>query len=245
MISQLSPAASSMPSDPQGRAGMFKKSTPGQSGPADGSRQPSRHYLRRRFVLVLVLAFSALAMPAAAYGAETATQGFVLIQQALGHLAHDTGHSGVAAATASVDDALAAADQQGVDLSQVRQAKTALQTDHVSSARALLQQSITGAVSRLGPATGEQTGTTLVLTPLRGRGGLTGQDWGFGTTALLLALAGIVLALRFRPADNLTQLRRRLAASAPVAVSTAAAASPTSTSVPVTVDHDTTEGTRP
>ncbi|MDQ6873736.1 MAG: hypothetical protein M3042_01535 [Actinomycetota bacterium] len=169
----------------------------------------------------------------------------MLIQQALGHLAHDTSHTGVAAAMAAVDDALAATDRQGVDIAKVKQAKTALQADQVISARALLQQSITGALSRLGPATGEQTGTTLVDTPLRGRSGLTGQDWGFGAAALLLALAGIALAVRFRPADNLTQLRRRLAAGAPAPATAACTAPPSfSASAPPPVDHDPTDGTR-
>jgi len=175
-----------------------------------------------------------MASPSSASGDDTTTPGYVLIQQALAHLAHDTGHTGMSAAIAAVDDALAATDQQGVDIAQVKQAKTALQADQVTSARELLQQSITGAVNQLGPATGEQTGTKLVLTPLRGRGDLTGQDWGFGSAALLLALAGIALALRFRPADNLTQLRRRLGARAPVPASPA---SPTSSSsAPTMVD---------
>lgn len=195
----------------------------------------------------LVVVLSALASPASADGAGATLPGYVLIQQALGHLAGDTGEMGVAAAAAAaVDDAVAAPDLQGVDLAQVKQARAALQAHQVTAARALLQQSITGALSRLGPATGEQTGTTSVLTPLPGRAGLTGQDWGFGVIALLLAVAGIVLALRFRPADNLSQLRRRLSAGAPVAAAPAVAA-PAPTAGPAAVDreHDLPAGTRP
>jgi hypothetical protein len=196
-------------------------------------------------VFGLVLAFSALASPASADGATPTAQGYVLIQQALGHLASDTGPMGVAAASAAVDDALAAPDLQGVDVARVKQARSALQGDQVVAAQALLQHSIAGALSRLDPASGEQTGTTLVLTPLPGRGGLTGQDWGFGVVSLLLALAGIALALRYRPADNLAQLRRRLADGPTVALSPASVASAASGPVMVDHDHDQTDGSRP
>jgi len=141
------------------------------------------------------------------------------------------GPASVVRVSASLDDALRTKDQEGVDVAQVKQAKVELEADRAAPARALLQKSITVAVSKLAPATGEMTGTTLVLTPLRGRGGLTGQDWGFGIASLLMVLAGTVLALRFRPADNLKQLRRQLAAPA--------------SSAPASVDDQETKGSRP
>lgn len=168
--------------------------------------------------------------PAWAHGAGETTEGFVLVQQALANLAAKPGHTGVELAMEKVDDALRTKDQEGVDVTELKQAKVELEADHAAPARALLQQSITVAVSKLVPATGEMTGTTLVLTPMRGRGGLTGQDWGFGVVSLLMVLAGAALALRFRPADNLKQLRRQLAGSA--------------SSAPERVEDETSKGSR-
>lgn len=175
------------------------------------------HWLRRLSWLMvgLFLAMSASAAPASAHGAGEATEGYVLIQQALANLAFDSGHTGVLLAIEKVHDALKTKDQEGVDVAELKLAGAALLADRVGRAQALLQKSITVAESRFAPATGEMTGTTLVLTPLRGRGGLTGQDWGFGIASLLALLAGTALALRFRPADNLKQLRRQLAGATP------------------------------
>ena len=200
------------------------------SGLAVASR--GRPWLRRWSWLVLgiFLATSASASPAWAHGADASAEGYVLVQQALANLAYNSGHTGMLLAMEKVDDVLRAKDQEGVDVAQVKQAKVELEADHAAPAQALLQKSITEAVSKLAPATGEMTGTTLVLTPLRGRGGLTGQDWGFGVVSLLMILAGAALALRFRPADNLKQLRRRLAAPA--------------SSVPANVEDETSEGNR-
>ena len=191
-----------------------------------------RQWLRRGSWLVVgvFMTMTASAAPAWAHGAGETTEGYVLIQQALANLAYSSGHTGLLLAMEKVDDALRTKDQDGVDVAQLKQAEAALQADRVGPARALLQQSITVAVSRLVPATGEQTGTNLVLTPMRGRGGLTGQDWGFGVASLLMVLAGTALALRFRPADNLKQLRRRLTVPA--------------MSVPASLNDESTQGHR-
>ena len=165
-------------------------------------------------VLGVMLTTMVPASPAWAHGAGETTQGYVLVQQALGHLAHDSSHVGVEAAMEKVNDTLATKDQKGVDVAEVKQAKAALEADRVEPARTLLQHSITSAASQLMPATGEETGTTVVLRPLPGRGELTGQDWGLGAVSLLLVLAGIALAVWFRPRDTLRQMRVRLASSA-------------------------------
>lgn len=192
-----------------------------------------RQWLRRWSWLVvgMFLTMSASASSAWAHGAGETTEGYVLVQQALANLAYNSGHTGMLLAMEKVDDALRTKDQEGVDVAQVKQAKVELEADRAAPARALLQKSITVAVSKLMPATGEMTGTTQVLTPLRGRGGLTGQDWGFGVASLLMVLAGTVLALRFRPADNLRQLRRQLAAPG--------------SSAPASLDDQETKGSRP
>lgn len=217
---------------------MSTQRVPPVSRAASESGKPTNHrgrpWLRRSAWLVvgILLAMASPASPASAHGAGETEEGFMLVQQALANLAYDPGHNGMDLAMEKVNDALATKDQEGVDVAQVKQAKAALEAEHVGPARVLLQKSITVAVSKLAPATGVEAGTTLVLTPLRGRGGLTGQDWGFGLASLLILLAGTALAFRFRPADNLRQLRRQLAG--PAAASAA----------PGGAEDDTSEGNR-
>jgi hypothetical protein len=155
----------------------------------------------------------AVVSPAAAHGGDESKEGYLLVQQALGHLAHDTSMTGIDLAMEKVDDALAADDQDGVAVAEVEQAKEALDAGRVGSARLLLQGSIKQALAELGPATGEQTGTTVVSPALAGRGDLTGRDWGFLAGSLVLVVVGIGLAVRFRPADTVGELRRRLGSS--------------------------------
>ena len=175
---------------------------------------PPRSHPRWRTILpALVLGFAAVlpAQPASADGEDETTVAYVLIQQALGHLAHGTSHVAMDQAMEKIDDALDTTDNTGVDLALVKQAQTALEAEDIDQARTLLEQSIQVAITELPPATGAQTGTKLVVLPLRGRGGLTGQDWTFGTVSLVLLLAGAALAFRFRPHDTVRQLRISLA----------------------------------
>ncbi len=161
--------------------------------------------------LGLLLAATMSVGPAWAHGgAGGAEEGYVMVQQALGHLAHDPGPAGVADAEAKIKEALSATDQEGVDVAIVRQAQTALTAGRTQVAQGTLQKSIAQAVAALKPAMGEQTGTTVVGEPLPGRGSLTGSDWTLGSLSLLLLVAGVGLALRFRPAQNLAELRRGL-----------------------------------
>ena len=171
--------------------------------------------------VIALLTLSVTAGPAAAHGGDESQEGYVLVQQALAHLAHDTSHVGVDLAMEKVDDALATQDQEGVAVADVEHAKRALEAGQVVQARALLQRSIKGALREQPPATGEQTGTTVVAPILPGRGGMTGLDWAFLIVSALLLLAGAGLAYRFRPADTLGELRRRLDTSPPAAVTVA------------------------
>jgi len=148
-----------------------------------------------------------------AHGDGETTEGYLLVQQALAHLGHDTSSVGVSLAMEKIDDALATTDQEGVDVAQVKEAQAALDAGKVEEGRTLLQQSITEAVSKLKPATGEETGTTIVQAELPGRGALVSRDWSFLGISVLLLIAGALLAARFRPVDNVGALRRRLAAS--------------------------------
>lgn len=173
-----------------------------------------RHHARWLIALpVLILGFVEVlpAAPAWAHGEDETTVAYVLIQQALGHLAHGPSHVAMDQAMEKVDDALDTTDNVGVDLVFVKQAQTALEAEDVDRARTLLEQSIQAAVKDLPPATGAESGTKLVILPLRGRGGLTGQDWLFGAVSLVLLLTGGALAFRYRPHDTVRQLRISLA----------------------------------
>ncbi len=143
-------------------------------------------------------------------GAGGAQEGYVFVQQALGHLAQNPGPTGVAEAEAKIEETLSATDQDGVDVAMVRQAQAELTAGRTAVAQQTLQLSIAAAVGQLKPASGEETGTAVVGAPLPGRGPLTGTDWTLGGVSLLLLAAGVGLALWFRPAENLAQLRRRL-----------------------------------
>ncbi|MEP7192080.1 MAG: hypothetical protein ABI903_04370 [Actinomycetota bacterium] len=136
--------------------------------------------------------------------------GYLLVQQALGHLAHDKTSSGMDSAMEKIGDVLATEDQAGVNIAEVQQAKAALEAGQATQAQALLQHSITEAVSKLPPATGEETGTKVVLDPLPGRGALGGTGLAFLAASLLFVLLGVGLAYRFRPQYTIDQLRERL-----------------------------------
>ena len=174
-------------------------------------------------VLMGLLGGALFATPAWAHGTGETEEGYLLVQQALGHLAHDTTSTGIDLAMEKVDDALKTKDQEGVDVGEVTQAKAALEAGNVEQASALLQHSISQAVSKLMAATGEETGTKVVLSSQNGRGRFALAGWlTLGGSVLLLALAAWV-AWRFRPADTVHDLRRTLAASGRAAATDGAA----------------------
>jgi hypothetical protein len=137
--------------------------------------------------------------------------GYLLVQQALGHLAHDTSAEGLEVAMEKISDALETDDQEGVDVPTLEQAMAALEAEDVEGARPLLLNSIAEALHNRPPATGMESGTTSVRPELEGRSGLAGEDWGFLAAALVALLLGAWLALRFRPHDSIRDLRTQLA----------------------------------
>ena len=176
---------------------------------------PNRRFARRGLslaglLLALAMGLLAVAPTAAAHGGDESQEGYLLVQQALGHLAHDTTHTGIDLAMEKVDDALAAEDRDGVSIPEVTQAKAALEAGQVEPARSLLQESIKVALSELPPATGNETGTTLVTPELPGRDDLTGSDRILLVGSLVLVAAGLTLSFMFRPHDSVGALRRRL-----------------------------------
>lgn len=165
-------------------------------------------------VASIALVGLSVGVPAAsAHGGPASEEGYILVQQALGELAHSTSRTGVDLAMEKIDAALVVKDQEGVAVAEVKKAKQALEAGQIEQTRTLLQGSIKEALGALEPATGEQTGTTVVLPELPGRNGLGRGDWAMLAASLVLLLTGIGLAFRFRPHDTVGELRQRLGAS--------------------------------
>jgi hypothetical protein len=170
-----------------------------------------RIWIRVLVAGVVVIGGVTSATPAWAHAGSGETEvGYVLVQQALGHLAHDKGAGGMDAAMEKIGDVEKTKDQAGVNMAEVEQAKAAMEAGKAVEAQTLLQHSITEAVSKLMPATGEETGTKVVLDGLPGRGALGGAGWAFLAASLLFLVLGGGLAYRFKPADTVGQLRERL-----------------------------------
>lgn len=148
--------------------------------------------------------------PASAHGDDETTEGYLLVQQALGHLAHDASSVGIDLAMEKVQDALDTEDQEGVSVPELEQGMAALEAGDVPQARALLEGSIKTALAALPPATGNQTGTTTIVPELAGRSGFGGQDWLFLLASIVSIVAGVWLAFLFRPHDSIGVLRSLL-----------------------------------
>ncbi len=137
-----------------------------------------------------------------------------MVLQALSFLVNEPGPNGTAQAGAMVEDALAAEDQDGVDVAALEQAQTALEAGDADQAQQLLQDSIAEAIAELEPAVGDETGTTQMLPPLPPQNGLSPTDWLFLALSVLAAAAGIALAVLFRPKESLRELSATIAAEA-------------------------------
>ena len=163
------------------------------------------------FAVVALLATFATAAPASAHGEGETTEGYLLIQQALGHLAHNTTMTGIDLAMEKIDDALETEDQEGVDVEELQQGKAALEDGDLNQARTLLHDSIKQAMANLPAATGNQTGTHKITPELEGRADLRTQDWVLLAGSALVLVVGVWLAFQFRPHENVRTLRARLA----------------------------------
>ncbi|MBX9640490.1 MAG: hypothetical protein K2X97_12385 [Mycobacteriaceae bacterium] len=137
----------------------------------------------------------------------------MMVQQALSYLVNDPGPDGISQALTMVDDALAADDQDGINVATLERARDALQAGEASAGRTLLQDSITEAVASLRPAVGQETGTTEVLPPLPPPGALSATDWVFLVLSAFVAVVGVLLATRFRPRQSLRELGRDIQAA--------------------------------
>lgn len=175
-------------------------------------RRPRMMTLFSFALLTLVLSV-AFTPPAWADGGEETDEGYVMVQSALSFLLNDSGPTGQEQAIVMIDDALAAADQDGVNVGVLQEARAAVESGNLEQGQQLLQQSISEAVAGLEPAVGEETGTGEVLPPLAGQGDVVGFDWLFLAASALALLVGVVLSYRFRPAENLSELRRDVLAA--------------------------------
>ena len=173
-----------------------------------------RSWLRTLAVATIALGSVLAATPASAHGEGETKEGYLLVQQALGHLAHDTGASGIDLAMEKVADALETDDQEGVDVAQLEGGMAALEAGDGVQARTLLQDSINGALESLPPATGVETGTHQVDPALSGRSDLRAQDWALLVASVVVLLLGVWLAFLFRPRDSIRTLRTSLTIAA-------------------------------
>lgn len=162
---------------------------------------------RPALLVVLVLAPVGLATSAEAHGEGESQEGYVLVQQALAHLAHGADDDAVGAAMEKVQDALDAEDQEDVDVAEVQEGMTALEAGGVDQARGLLQDSIADAFVGRPLATGYETGTSIVSPALDGRGPLARGDWLLVALCASVSGLGVWLSVRFRPHESMSALR--------------------------------------
>jgi hypothetical protein len=166
---------------------------------------------RGRYLITLVATILVVfigAGTASAHGGDESDEASVLVRQAIAILVNDSGN--LAAAAEKVDDAEAAADQEGVDLVLLEEAAAALAAGDGHQARSLLERSI-GARSHLDggdpapigqvaqPLVGADTGVAIATDPLDVGRDLTTGDWAALGGLLAIGAIGVALSRRFRP----------------------------------------------
>ena len=171
-------------------------------------------WVRWAVVAVALTGTALLALPgrASAHRDDESAEAGVLIRQAIALIVNTP--DDLMAAAEKVDDALAAPDQEGVDIELVDEAARALADGDVHEARALLERSI-GARPHLGDtdpvqigeapplATGAQTGVDVVTDALPPDRDLTSWDWLVLAGLAGLGAIGVWLSVRFRPHHEL------------------------------------------
>jgi hypothetical protein len=183
-------------------------------------RNPARRRGPGRIVSGAVAAV-ALLVPVAASGVawahgEESDESAVLVEQAVALIANNAYESQVAE---RIGDALMAPHKEGVDLSKVRQAQGLIEQPGYSAAASrqvegLLLHSLGGklpSAPKAGrPATGDDTGTSVVLDEFRPARGIS--DGGDAVLVGLGAVAvggGVWLSRRLRPPHTIRELEHR------------------------------------
>ena len=168
--------------------------------------------------VVSMLALIAFALPAFAHEGEKSMKSSDLVRQAIALIVNMPGDR--SAVEDKINDALASSKPEGVDLTLVAQAKTALAAGEIHRVRALLEIAIgarphTGAhmplpirrapvapgadVGNFNLATGDSPGPGIAGDPLIARRHFDGKTTVVFIVAALLAAMGVVLAIRYRP----------------------------------------------
>lgn len=189
------------------------------------------------FAAVVLALMAAVALPGPAVAAEghgeESTVASVLVLQSISLIAND----GTAEAAAEkLTDALEAPEKEGTDLGKVEQALALIEgsapgsagAPALAEAREILVSAIAarpatgyGEIPEPGVvgedespyATGADTGTVVVLDALEPERGVNdGGDGVLLVLAVLMVIAGVVLARRWRPMDSIRELRRQSAA---------------------------------
>ena len=183
-------------------------------------RKPTLQRGRRAFVSGAVVA-AALLVPVGVPGVawahgEESDESAVLVEQAVSLIANNAYEDQVAE---RIEDALMAPHKEGVTLSKVREAQDRIEQPGYSAAvgrqvKRLLLDSLGGkmpSAPKAGrPATGEETGTSVVLDELKPARGVSD-----GGDAVLLGLGaaavggGLWLSRRLRPPHTLRELEHR------------------------------------
>ena len=165
-----------------------------------------------------------LAAPAFAHEGEGEVPARDSVLQAIAYVVNTPDDMDVI--TDKLNDAKDSADQEGVDMADVDKAMQALDQGDMAQVRLLLEESVGAKAdlsgldvrhilqvspgsSTVSLATGEQTGTLIVSDELPGRGSLTGTDAALIAGAAALAIGGLFLGWRSRPAHSIHTLRRQ------------------------------------
>lgn len=179
--------------------------------------------------VMLLMAVGPSARPALAHGEELSDQASELVRQSIALIVADP--EGRGEIVERVEAALVAPDVSGVDLALVDQANTMLAAgDDVAEVRPVLEASLASAPSAPPPdeaatggapattgsdtgsmttmPTGSDPGSTVIADPLETRPVLAATDWVVLFGALAVGLAGVWLALRFRPETARSEVTR-------------------------------------
>jgi len=175
--------------------------------------------------VAVVMSVSLAAAPAWAHQGAESAKAADLVRQAVA-LIVNTPANGMAIED-KVNDALNSTQPQGVNLDVVRRAKAALAAGDLHLVRALLEVSIgarphlTNAEVRAinetagppsgaeveGLVTGAESGTNVAIDALAARRRFDAGTWLALAASFVVALAGVALAVRYRPPDSIRSLR--------------------------------------
>ena len=174
-----------------------------------GRQRPDKQTAPLLLVATLLITVLSAVSPAVADEPGESTVASELVRQAIALIVSMPGN--MEAIEDKVGDALEVENQEGVDIALVRRAAEALETGDLHETRSLLERSIgarphfgatdvapIGEVSQGPMARGAEAGDAPILDPLD-TSDVDGGDTAAIAVGVALALAGVVLGLRWRP----------------------------------------------